>query len=726
MAQVTLGLVQPVYFNGFNPFLNWWKVANFPVVRRTTQGNFTSISNASPAVFTKTGHGLAVDYPIRLTTTGSLPTGLTNSTVYFVKTVPDADTFTVSATVGGAEINTSSAGSGTHSMTSLDGKQIWDAAASIDYLDAATGELVAGNSDLSQLERNFYSDPTYQAQVTIGCDFSGEQWTLEWDGAATVAIGGSTSGSVGYGSTGTSPKTFTMGTNPGNTWVTFTATDTNNPPTNIRLYQTRYASNVTAGEIFNPDWLAEVRQFAGFRFMDWMATNNSEITNFSTLAGESYMAWGQSWRSVTNFGPKGGMPLSVMAALANETGLQIHVCIPHLATDAFVQSMAEYFRDNVPTKVIYEYTNEHWNGSASGGFTQANYCYAQGNTKFGGVGSFQPKWYGWRASQCMKIIRDVYNSRARWEGCLATQTVSTTVTNAAIDGFTTWKSEEASSLVLSDLFDDIYVTGYFGDTQGTWTPSAVTQANPPTVSVDSHGYSNGASVRLFVFSGMTEANNLSGTVANATANTFQISGLDTTAYTAWIQNDRNYVTRGEIFEIMDDSLTEHNANSVRYPTKYTHFNERLRDAFITGSDAATGYTVGVDIAALVATYWPAQKTVADTYGLGLKQYEGGCHLVGANGLTGNGGNTQYTEYLFYSGHSEEFSFAYDAALQGFKAIGGELPSKFLADGVSSQFGTWGGIRYWPTTGNSNTDDTGNPVWLAVRRANAGIRRIKIV
>ena len=77
----------------------------------------TSISNASPAVFTKTAHGLSVNDDLVLSTSGALPTGLTVGTIYYVKTVPTADTFTVSATVGGAAINTSSAGSGTHSMT---------------------------------------------------------------------------------------------------------------------------------------------------------------------------------------------------------------------------------------------------------------------------------------------------------------------------------------------------------------------------------------------------------------------------------------------------------------------------------------------------------------------------------------------------------------------------------------------------------------------------------
>jgi hypothetical protein len=56
---------------------------------------------ADDEVWTKTAHGLAVNDEIELTAkTGG--TGLTVGNTYFVKTVPSADTFTVSASIGGA------------------------------------------------------------------------------------------------------------------------------------------------------------------------------------------------------------------------------------------------------------------------------------------------------------------------------------------------------------------------------------------------------------------------------------------------------------------------------------------------------------------------------------------------------------------------------------------------------------------------------------------------
>jgi hypothetical protein len=78
----------------------------------------TSITNASPAVVNYTAHPFAANDPVVFSTSGTLPTGLTAGTVYYVmSTGLTANAFQVSATAGGAAINTSSAGSGTHSVT---------------------------------------------------------------------------------------------------------------------------------------------------------------------------------------------------------------------------------------------------------------------------------------------------------------------------------------------------------------------------------------------------------------------------------------------------------------------------------------------------------------------------------------------------------------------------------------------------------------------------------
>lgn len=78
-----------------------------------------TISNASPAVITDTAHGLAVGQIVNFTTTGGLPTGLSVGTNYYVSSQGLAtNSYSVSTSIdnalAGTSVNTSSAGSGTH------------------------------------------------------------------------------------------------------------------------------------------------------------------------------------------------------------------------------------------------------------------------------------------------------------------------------------------------------------------------------------------------------------------------------------------------------------------------------------------------------------------------------------------------------------------------------------------------------------------------------------
>jgi hypothetical protein len=77
-----------------------------------------TITNAAPAVITCNAHGYVEGNAIVFSTTGGLPTGLTAGTTYYVKYLT-VNTFNVAATSGGVAINTSSAGSGVHTVSSV-------------------------------------------------------------------------------------------------------------------------------------------------------------------------------------------------------------------------------------------------------------------------------------------------------------------------------------------------------------------------------------------------------------------------------------------------------------------------------------------------------------------------------------------------------------------------------------------------------------------------------
>lgn len=99
-----------------------------------------------------------------------------------------------------------------------------------------------------------------------------------------------------------------------------------------------------------------------------------------------------------------------------------------------------------------------------------------------------------------------------------------------------------------------YLTQFFGDTtdqqDGVFldcsltldspvTITGATAANPVVITANSHGLVNGDTVIISDIEGMTELNTNIYTVANKTANTFELSGINGTSYTA-------YVSGGEV------------------------------------------------------------------------------------------------------------------------------------------------------------------------------------
>jgi len=81
--------------------------------------------------------------------------------------------------------------------------------------------------------------------------------------------------------------------------------------------------------------------------------------------------------------------------------------------------------------------------------------------------------------------------------------------------------------------------------------TGITQANPAVVTSNSHGYSNGDRIVVSGVLGMTELNNREFVVANVTTNTFQLTGENSTGYTAYASAG----TASKIYEITSPYLT---------------------------------------------------------------------------------------------------------------------------------------------------------------------------
>jgi hypothetical protein len=146
-----------------------------------TMSSTVTITIASPGVVSWTDHRLVPGQPVVLTTTGALPTGLTAGTTYYVIAAGiGADVFRVSATVGGAAINTSGTQSGTHTATAAvapaRGATAWKTLANVQYAGYGTayGLFVMTGGNVSNITpTSGFSLGTINGATTFGWGDSG-------------------------------------------------------------------------------------------------------------------------------------------------------------------------------------------------------------------------------------------------------------------------------------------------------------------------------------------------------------------------------------------------------------------------------------------------------------------------------------------------------------------------------------------------------------------------
>ena len=182
------------------------------------------------------------------------------------------------------------------------------------------------------------------------------------------------------------------------------------------------------------------------RFMDWMNTNLSPIVEF------------EEWPTEDDFPSVGGynrVPIAIMCRASNAAGVPPWFCIPHLASDDFVEKFAYEVAENIdPTLPIYiEYSNECWNATM---YEQYNYCIAQGNA-LGLPGEDQwrraAQFYGMRARQIEEIIRPIFGSRLKM--VFAWQAVNPSIADAGLSYGDT-----------AEHMDVLAIAPYFGTSLG--------------------------------------------------------------------------------------------------------------------------------------------------------------------------------------------------------------------------------------------------------------------
>lgn len=221
---------------------------------------------------------------------------------------------------------------------------------------------------------------------------------------------------------------------------------------NITVVREDHAALLDQGALFNPDWMDRMRGFAALRFMDWMDTNDSDLSSWEDRPKPSDFTWAQK-----------GVPAEVLVALANELDADPWFNMPHLATDTYMRNFAELVRDRLdPARKAYvEFSNEVWNWQ----FAQARWADEMAIDRWGARDAWV-QYYAKRAVEMSRIWTEVFGEAApdRLVRVIATQTgwlgLEDTILNAPL-----WVEE--GNPPPAEEFDAYAIAGYFSSSMAS-------------------------------------------------------------------------------------------------------------------------------------------------------------------------------------------------------------------------------------------------------------------
>jgi hypothetical protein len=205
---------------------------------------------------------------------------------------------------------------------------------------------------------------------------------------------------------------------------------------------------------FSATFLKQLRPYQALRFMDWMRTNNSTLSNWASRATPSD----------ARYSTGKGVPAEVMIELANTTQAAPWFTIPHQADDAFVEQFAQLCKQNLsPQLSVYvEYSNEVWNSA----FEQGAFLENRGQQEWpaSSESGFTKRinYYGKRSAEVCQIWKQAFGTEASRVVCII-----------ASQAANSWTADEALRCPLwaqgpcvSHGVSALAIAPYFGDYLG--------------------------------------------------------------------------------------------------------------------------------------------------------------------------------------------------------------------------------------------------------------------
>lgn len=170
-------------------------------------------------------------------------------------------------------------------------------------------------------------------------------YVITWSGPATVEMLPQT-GKVIDCVTGANRSTFTVVAAEGGIYTDYLlelrASNGTGAPVDvndIKVFLEEHEDLIDDGEIFAPEFLANIEAATCLRMMDWAETNNSTVVRTSQLPTESQRTWGLA------------VPYSVMGKLGAKTGKDLWICVP--AGSDVLTYTCDVDTDTITTSDVY-------------------------------------------------------------------------------------------------------------------------------------------------------------------------------------------------------------------------------------------------------------------------------------------------------------------------------------------------------------------------------------
>jgi len=145
--------------------------------------------------------------------------------------------------------------------------------------------------------------------------------------------------------------------------MTILTSDIDDPIRNIRLLMPG-TEDTYETQPFYSLWLEKLSIFPSVRFMDWGTTNSWGQPDNWTWDDPALFAWeDRAQMDHYTWATNKGIPYEMMIRLLNDYDLDGWVCVPHRASDDYIEQMATLFRNDLEAErhLTVEYSNEIWN-----------------------------------------------------------------------------------------------------------------------------------------------------------------------------------------------------------------------------------------------------------------------------------------------------------------------------------------------------------------------------